>query len=210
MGIIERKQREKENRRSEILNAARRVFGEKGYKNAAITDIAMEAQLSPGTLYLYFKNKEELYTTLSVDMLEDMTEEIKNVTAESSLSIEEKLFRVNEIFLETYETDSKVLINIFHLQSGEALNRLSPEVIQKIKDISSNSHKALASIIQEGMDQGIFRTEHPVAIADIIWGNFSGIVLWVESKYRLNQRKNFVKMTLETGFDIFLEGLKHG
>jgi len=55
MGIQERKKREKERRRQQIMIAAKRVFSVKGYSKATMEDIAKEAELSPGTLYLYFK-----------------------------------------------------------------------------------------------------------------------------------------------------------
>lgn len=54
MGIQERKEREKERRRQQIMVAAKRVFSEKGFSNATMDDIAQEAKLSPETLYLYF------------------------------------------------------------------------------------------------------------------------------------------------------------
>ncbi len=66
MGIQERKQRERERRRQQIIVAAKRVFSEKGYSKSTMEDIAKEAELSPGTLYLYFKNKDELYASLSL------------------------------------------------------------------------------------------------------------------------------------------------
>ena len=70
MGIQERKEREKERRRQQIIVAAKRVFSEKGFNKATMEDIAKEAELSPGTLYLYFKNKEELYASLSLRILQ--------------------------------------------------------------------------------------------------------------------------------------------
>ena len=64
MGIHERKEREKERRREEILDAAQRVFVEKGLTTATVDDIAMAAELSKGTLYLYFESKEDIYVAL--------------------------------------------------------------------------------------------------------------------------------------------------
>ena len=61
MGITERKEREKLQRREDILNAAERVFFSKGHKNSTMDDVAEEAELSKGTLYLYFKSKEGFY-----------------------------------------------------------------------------------------------------------------------------------------------------
>ncbi|RLC22759.1 MAG: TetR/AcrR family transcriptional regulator, partial [Deltaproteobacteria bacterium] len=66
MGIQERKEREKGRRRQQIMIAAKRVFSLKGFNKATMEDIANEAELSPGTLYLYFKNKDELCASLSL------------------------------------------------------------------------------------------------------------------------------------------------
>ena len=64
MGITERREREKEQRRNDIIDAAEQIFFSKGFDNASMDDVAEEAELSKGTLYLYFKNKEDLYLAL--------------------------------------------------------------------------------------------------------------------------------------------------
>jgi AcrR family transcriptional regulator len=60
---LDRKERDRRLRESDILKAAEHVFATKGYHKAAISDIAQEAQYAVGTIYLYFKNKQELYLT---------------------------------------------------------------------------------------------------------------------------------------------------
>ena len=65
MGITERKEREKKQRKEQILEAARRLFQERGFLNVTISDIAEAVELSIGSLYLYFKNKEDLYAGLA-------------------------------------------------------------------------------------------------------------------------------------------------
>jgi len=55
MGIKERKEREKERRRQQIIIAAKRIFSAKGFNKATMEDIAKEAEISPGTIYIYFK-----------------------------------------------------------------------------------------------------------------------------------------------------------
>ena len=79
MGIKERKEREKESRRQQIMVAAKKIFTEKGFNRATMDDIANEAELSPGTLYLYFKNKEELYASLSLRILQYLQQKIEHV-----------------------------------------------------------------------------------------------------------------------------------
>jgi AcrR family transcriptional regulator len=85
MGIQERKEREKERRRQQIIVAAKRVFSEKGFNKATMEDIAKEAELSPGTLYLYFKNKEELYASLSLRILQYLHIRVTHVNKETDL-----------------------------------------------------------------------------------------------------------------------------
>src|SRR6056297_3785338 len=65
MGTEERKAREKERRRNNIVDAAEKVIFAKGLDQATMEEIAEEAELSKGTLYLYFKNKNELYMAIT-------------------------------------------------------------------------------------------------------------------------------------------------
>jgi AcrR family transcriptional regulator len=207
MGIYERKQREKERRREDIIVAARKIFSAKGFNSATMEEIATEAELSPGTLYLYFKNKEELHTSLSINILEYLGGEIKQVVHQN-ISVEEKIERFRDVFIDVYNYDANILINLFHLQSGETLQNLSDEVMQQLKKHSSLTHGAILDVVKEGIDTGIFIDEHPAALADVIWGSYAGVVLWVDSKRLLNDQKDFVRPTLRTAFKIIIEGMK--
>jgi len=64
MGIAERRKREKEQRRADILDAAQRLFFSRSFEDVSMDDIAREVELNKATLYLYFKNKEDLYATV--------------------------------------------------------------------------------------------------------------------------------------------------
>ena len=64
MGISDRRQREKEQRRSEIIDAAERLFFSHGYEDVSMDEIANEVELNKATLYLYFKNKEALFAAI--------------------------------------------------------------------------------------------------------------------------------------------------
>lgn len=64
MGIQERKEREREERRQRILAAAAHLFSTQGVEKTTLRNIAQEIEYSPGTIYLYFKDKEELLNDL--------------------------------------------------------------------------------------------------------------------------------------------------
>jgi AcrR family transcriptional regulator len=207
MGIQERKEREKERRRQQIIVAAKRVFSEKGFSKATMEDIAKEAELSPGTLYLYFKNKEELYASLSLRILQYLHIRVSHVNKEPDKKPVGKLDSLIEAMYDVYEFDPMIIINMFHLQSSETLKNLSDELLLEINELSSRSIGAIASIFKEGIDSGDFVAHHPNALADIFWSLFSGVVLWEASKKILDKNKDYLKETLKTSFEIFKRGI---
>lgn len=208
MGIQERKEREKERRRQQIIVAAKRVFSEKGFNKATMEDIAKEAELSPGTLYLYFKNKEELYASLSLRILQYLHIRVTHVNKEASFSPEKKLKALMEAMYDVYDFDPLIIINMFHLQSSETLKNLSDTLLEEIKDLSQRSIGAIAKIFEEGIAAGIFVDRHPVALADIFWSMFSGVVLWEASKKIISADKDYLKSTLATAFELFARGIR--
>ena len=207
MGIQERKEREKERRRQQIMVAAKRVFSDKGFNRATMEDIAQEAELSPGTLYLYFKNKEELYASLSLRILQYLLIRVEHVNEEKDSTPDEKLKSLMDAMYDVYEFDPLIIITLFHLQSSETLRNLSPQLIAEIKELSSKSLSTIAQIFRDGVDQGAFIDRHPVALADTFWSLFSGVVLWLTSKKIIDESKDYLKQTLDIAFDIFYRGI---
>jgi len=207
MGIQERKEREKERRRQQIIVAAKRVFSEKGFNKATMEDIAHEAELSPGTLYLYFKNKEELYASLSLRILQYLHIRVEHVNKED-LAPEQKMDALVEAMYDVYAFDPLILINMFHLQSSETLKNLSPKLMSEIEELSRKSIGAIARIIEQGIDSGLFIDRHPVAMADIFWALFSGVILWTTSKKIFNEEKDYLKDTLKIAFEVFSRGIE--
>ncbi len=208
MGIQERKEREKERRRQQIIVAAKRVFSEKGFNKSTMEDIASEAELSPGTLYLYFKNKEELYASLSLRILQYLHIRVEHVNKETELSPEQKLEKLIEAMYDVYDFDPLIIINMFHLQSSETLKNLSPRLMTQIEELSRKSIGAISSIFREGVEKGVFIEKHPVALSDIFWSLFSGVILWEASKKIMNEDKDYLKKTLAIAFEIFSQGVK--
>ena len=207
MGIQERKQRERERRRQQIIVAAKRVFSEKGFSKTSMEDIAREAELSPGTLYLYFKNKDELYASLSLRILQYMNIRLEDVKKEYSSSPEQKIAATKEALYDVYQFDPMILINMFHLQSSETLKNLSSPLLENISELSRNSLQILADIFKNSSGQGTFLTHRQDAVADIVWSLFTGVVLWEESKRMFDDDKDYLKQTLDLAFEILARGI---
>lgn len=101
-----------------------------------------------------------------------------------------------------------MLINIFHLQSSETLKNLSSELLAEITSLSKQSLKAIAEIFKSGIEDRVFIGNKPIVYADIVWALFSGLILLEESKRILNERKDYLKPTLEVAFKILSQGIR--
>lgn len=209
MGIQERKEREGERRRQQIIVAARRVFSVKGFNKATMEDIAGEAELSPGTIYLYFKNKDELYASLSLRILQYLLIRLQHVNSEKIETPGKKYEALIRAMFDVYEFDPLILINMFNLQTNETLKTLTPELLSEIKMLSCKSIEEIAIIFKQEDNGKVLPEYNPSLLAEIFWSLFSGVVLFQESKKSvLGENKVFLKQTLETAFEIFRIGIK--
>ena len=209
MGIQDRKQRERKRRRQQIIVAAKRVFSERGFSKTTMEDIAGEAELSPGTLYLYFKNKDELYASLSLRILQYMNIRLGDVKKEKGSNPEKKIVSIKEALYDVYRFDPLILINMFHLQSSETFKNLSSPLLENLTALSRNSLQILADIFKNSTSHNTVLTRQPTAVADIVWSLFTGVVLWEESKRMIDDDKDYLKQTLDIAFEIFARGVSN-
>ena len=207
MGIQERKRREREQRRRQIMRAAHDVFSVKGFTKTTMEDIAREAELSPGTLYLYFKNKDELYASLSVEVLEQLYDKLKRVYIREALNPQVRIDHLKQSLYEVYQVDPLILLNLFHLQSSEILKNLAPPMLTTIRDLSKKSLEIISKIFAEGVENQVFIEKHPEALSDVMWALFSGVVLWEESKRIIRNRRESNSPAFDTAFEIFSRGI---
>ncbi len=116
MSVLNRKERDRQLRRSDILRAAEHIFALKGYHKATIRDIAKEAQYGTGTVYLHFKNKHALYFALLeeklkhlLSIIKEKTGQVKDARKKLEIFILEGLtfFEENQDFFQIFASDSE-------------------------------------------------------------------------------------------------------
>src|SRR5262245_51077580 len=117
-----RREREREERRHQILEAAANVFKSKGFAAATMDDVAAAAELSKGTLYLYFKSKDDLYLALSAVKLVQIADAFRVIAASGGSGIDQ-LERMLLAYGETaLEDEAMFRIGIFWLNSSEPVD----------------------------------------------------------------------------------------
>ncbi|MEO5761029.1 MAG: TetR/AcrR family transcriptional regulator C-terminal domain-containing protein [Vicinamibacteria bacterium] len=141
-------------KRRQILDAAVSVFAQKGYFTARVSDIAGAAGVADGTIYLYFKNKEDIVVSLFADVLERHLARAKEEIA-SVRTPREKLLAIARHHLAALSERKDVAI-LFQteLRQSTLLARISSKELRGYFDL-------LSKVIEEGQKGGVFRPELP-------------------------------------------------
>lgn len=156
VGIRERKERERFQRRAAILASARNVFVKHGLATTSMDRIAKEAELAKGTLYLYFSSKDELLMGLIASDLEVLQERLQKVKS-SLLPADRKLLQA---FLEFHDFSREnqfffqvmTQLNVAQMVDGEH----SRETMEKFSHANQSILDSVKQIVQEGVDTGVF------------------------------------------------------
>ena len=183
MSTKARREREKEQRRNEILDAAEELFLSRGYDNVHMDDIAKEVELGKATLYLYFENKEALFFSISLRALKTMVKMAEEAADKESKGMKKVTAYRNAYyaFMREYPDHSQILSvspsiqfdrkSIDHLnntkQSGSLGKLLKAkdiymEIIKTRKELLDHVYES----IQIGRDDGTIRTDiDPIILA---------------------------------------------
>ncbi len=177
MGIAERKEREKHFRREQILEAAYQLFHEAGYSAATMDQIAERAELAKGTLYLYFKSKEEVYFALlnkGLEILIDLLEDKLRRRPPRDQILAEIANTLSE-----YIRDHVDYIRIFIVMNQEDKQaKLSDEICAQFNSRAATILKLMRNEIQALIDEGAFIPVNAWQVANLLWAAFNGISQW--------------------------------
>lgn len=185
------------NKRERILRAAVEVFARTGYFNARVSDVAREAGVADGTIYLYFESKDDLLITIFREhirlFLAGLHEELEGLTG-----AEARLRRLIRFHLETLGSDRSLAI-VSQVELRQSLKYMSEFSQHEIADYFN----MIREIVEEGQDAGAFsRDHHPQLVAKSIFGTLDEMVTsWVlsEKDYRLADQAEGVAAFLLSG-----------
>ena len=178
MGVVERKIREKAERRMLIMRCAKELILEQGVEKVSLQNIAGKAELSKGTLYLYFSSKEALFQDICNEAALQFSQYFQSklypgVTALEAL----KLYW--SCFLDLFGKGSD-LVMLFHMRRFIVPNYpfISPnDGVQNSSNPSYPFFNMIKNLIEQGMEEGIFDPQiNPIIICHTILSIFSLIV----------------------------------
>jgi TetR/AcrR family transcriptional regulator len=176
MGISERKEREKEHRREEIIDAAEKVFFEKGLQNATMDEIADKAELGKSTLYLYYKSKEDLYLAVLMrgsDILYGMFKEVTS-TSEPTMKL---ISNIGDAYYEFFKLHRNYF-RMFHFFEYPQMHRqVSEEMMEHCSKNNGRIWSLLVEIIQRGREEGVIQKNlNAIQVAVMLWSNSNSLM----------------------------------
>jgi AcrR family transcriptional regulator len=176
-----RREREKARQRQEILEAALILFSEKGYHNVTMHEIAGEAEFAIGTLYKFFRNKEDLYRALLLEKANEFHETVRKAMEVPGDEVEKLLNHIRASG-EVIRSNAPMIRLYFSELQGEGFD-LVAGLEFKLRQQHDELLKALASIFDSGMRTNRFkRIADPYILAAALDGVIRAILfLWMES-----------------------------
>lgn len=179
MGITERKEREKQEMRDRILETAKQLFLEEGYDKTSIRNIAERIEYSPGTIYLYFADKDEIFHELHFRAFELLKDQMKKGIA----GIEDplvQLHKLGEIYLDFGIYNPELYDLMFVMRAPVAKLLACEQHWNQGEDCFSFFH----TIVKNAIEKGAIRKMDSFVASMMIWSQVHGMVtLFVRDRF---------------------------
>ena len=197
---------DKEAKKMDILHAAMHVFAKKGVVNAKMIDIATAAAVGKGTIYEYFRSKEDIFINAFIyyyKMMQSMVEEAL-AKEDQPLKQLEVIFTVSlEAFMHFGGEFADIMMDFW----AEGIRNKDQDFLDAInlKGVYSDYRKLIQQILESGIEKGIFKPIDTKSTASVMIGAFDGIMLqWIMDRKSIDLKK--VPKILMDGF---IEGIKY-
>ncbi len=186
----------KEEKKRKIIDAAIKIFARNGYFNSRVSEIAKEAGVADGTIYIYFSSKEELLSAIFDEALQVFVEESKNILKEIKDPIE-KLKKIVCLHLK-HLGSNRDLAMVFQIEFRH--NIVFMERLTKTR--LADYFKIIEGVISEGQQKGLFKELNPRFCAKILFGIIDEMVtswLIANKNYKLEKDADILVNTFVYG-----------
>lgn len=198
---LPRKERERLQRRREILLAARKVFAEKGFEHASVEEIAREAEFSKGALYNYFLNKEAIFIALLEEGFNDF-ERMITAAFKNNHPIREQFEQFARDSLAYFEDNPDVLAIMMKEHLQMKIN-FEAEFRERFADRRQQLAGIIVRRVSNEMAAGVLRKLDPVLVVEVFWD--------LVFSFLLNKlcpvMESYKKKGIDDILDIFFEGV---
>lgn len=200
--LSERKPQQRRNRvtRDVIIDAAESLFIEKGYHGTRVSEVARLADVSIGSIYVHFENKEGLYAALMERALSIESRYFGAIFEDESITDLEKILRLGEAYLQFFRDHPAYfrMLMIPHEDVPEAT--AETPIGRQVVERGTRQRKQFEEVIARAIDQGILRDDvDPVHAASFWWAAWNGVIA-------LTLRRDQLMLDPDQLEDVLMEG----
>lgn len=205
MGTQKRRAQEKENRLNQILDAARALLFSEGLDKISINKIAKQAELGVGTIYFYFKSKEEIFVALQEEGLKLFYDTISPIHS-SGEGPDEKLLQTGRTFYR-FSQEHKDYLDIINFFLSSSREFFEPDLKNQIDMNGSKIYGLIEETISQGVAAGVFRPTDARKHAILFFAALHGLLQLKKLERTALQGENH-QQVYEFGLETLVSGLK--
>jgi len=210
MSTLTRRERERLQRRNDIIEAAESLFSDKGFQGTTMQEISEKVELSKGTIYLYFKSKEELYLSVCVKGVagfgEDLEAAVRGIT-----DLEEMIRAVYMAYIR-HSLEQPAIFRVLRDTFIEQVRQnLSSSTIEEISGIIKGWLELESGLIEEGIERGLFRKDlNAYGFSLAAWRASTGLIELALLKEPGVIEPEALREIYDQSIDLLIEGAKAG
>jgi AcrR family transcriptional regulator len=198
MSIVERKKREKEEMRRTILDAAKEIFLEKGFRSASIRNIAEKIEYSPGTIYLYFDDKDAIFHALHEDGFQRMLAMMQPLQHVADPM--ERLVAMGRVYME-FAYNNKELYDLMFIMEAP----IHAEIDRDKWEMGDKTLNFLKLVLVDCQKMGHFQDKNIDYLSFMIWSSLHGMcALYCRKRCLAYEHQQEITL-LNNGMDYFIE-----
>ena len=194
--------KQKTKRKDQIIEAAAQIFSQKGYSGAIMADIAIQANIGKGTIYEYFKSKEDLFFAV-FEWFQKKTENAAVVGISAlGAGAADRLKVLNDSLMGQWNEIKDVFVLVMEFWAASCSTQMRQRFKGAIKQLYDDYRQLVSALIQDGINSGEFRSDiKPQPVAAALVGTWDALFLqaWFDDSFDPAETANDFLDTLMRG-----------
>lgn len=208
-GVSTRREREKVQRREDLLQAAKKVFFKKGLHTATIDDVAAEAEVGKGTVYLYFDTKETILAHLLLAGLEELVVLLEAAYApDQKLAARTRLRRIANAYLEFFQTNPEYYRLMMAFDRGHFQETVDPKIYRQVHHRSLRGLEFVVRAIDQAKEEGVMDVDDTRHAASVLWAGLNGVLVLLSHPLRADIVASDLGSMYQSMIEVLIKGLK--
>ncbi|MBN1814430.1 MAG: TetR/AcrR family transcriptional regulator [Anaerolineae bacterium] len=185
------------------------MFFESGFHQATVETVAERAEVSKGTVYLYFESKETILAHLLLEGLRELVQQLEEAyAAEESFLADERLRRLGRAYFQFFQREPRYFHFLTAMDRGRFREVVAPVVYQKVLETSMGGLDWVVRAVEQGIEEGTFGDCDARQAAATLWAAMNGVLELMEHPLRREMVGLKSQALYEVALETVIQGLR--